>query len=469
MIIISLLGLSANPDKKSFYDNHTDYDIQPGKYINSTDALLHSFGNNVEKYIFFGTNEAIEKHKKVLSGDQVEIEWVEYENGNLNNIFSLIVSTVLKYKGKSLLFDITHSFRDAVIMSVLSVIISQIVHGSHTTLIYAKQIVQYERYTYELVGEDIINTSNIAFMLNSFIETLKVPPLQSKYELYETLDRFSVHLLSNQIIPIYQQDVPKLKRYISQNKEKLFFVRDSLNALEKILLEIEKSGEKTQDEKLLFFADFFYQKDYYLHAATYLIEGLTQHVAHALREQKYITFETDEYKNQQKIVTLLNSGIQTTAEDFSFPDEYFVDVNIRVFQTISAMRDGIGKIRNNLAHIGIDVDFENIKDDLGKLIRQVQEVVATKMLYHFEKVTEENKRLTPRYQLNQHRNEIKRYTVSGSSIKIETAIKKYQSNTLEELTNMDVKRLKAYLDKHHQEITGLLDAVKPKSGKKDRI
>jgi hypothetical protein len=160
-MIISLLGMSVDTNKKSRYTNSTDIKIKEGKYINSTHAFLESFEN--EKFIFLGTKEAIKKHKEneifIPLFTSREVEFVEIED-NLQDIF-LKIMTIFLDNDENIIFDITHSFRDSVIMSVISTIVTQTLDFKIIKMIFAKEVERFKEYNYELVGQNILNTANI--------------------------------------------------------------------------------------------------------------------------------------------------------------------------------------------------------------------------------------------------------------------------------------------------------------------
>ena len=461
MVIISLLGLSVYDTKYPYKDNDkTNFKLQDGEFVNSIDVLLHSFEDKT-KFVFFGTDKSIKTHEDFPKFkdlfQQKNVELIEYKNGDLNDIFAKMISKIATIEDE-ILFDITHSFRDAVIMSVLSTIIAQIVYKPKITMIYAKEYKDKDNksYTYELVSDDILNTSNIALVLSTFIQTLKIPSLQSKYELYEKLNDFSIHLLSNQFKAIYEEDIDKLKQFIKDSKERLFFVKNLVEQLEKIIVTIEQTKNKPTYEKFLFFTEFFYQKDYYLHSATYLIEGVTQYIGIALQEQNMINFDMDEYDNQQKIVALLK--LNYNQNDFNFPHEYFVDINIDIFNRLLSLRDNIGKIRHNLAHINVSQDYKEIKTDLGDLIDEYKEIVQNNVLYKMDK-TLDKKKSTVKYRLQHHENNIRTFakTKESNNIpKFNKVLEKYEERKLDDLTMMDISKVKNYLSKNYSEIKQLM-------------
>ena len=456
MVIVSLLGLSVYSEPSS-YTNNTDFKLKSGDFINSIDVLLNSY-NSGEKFIFFGTKKSIQKHKDAFDNIMLNknIDFIEYENGNLNDIFSKMISKISTIKDE-ILFDITHSFRDAVIMNVISTLISQIVYTTNITMIYAKEIREDKKvhYRYEPVGDDILNSSNIAFVLSTFLKTLKTPPLKSKYELYDKLNNFSIHLLSNQFKAIYEEDINSLKEFIKNNRDRLFFVKDLINQLEQVVLDIEQTKNQQTYKKFLFFAEFFHKKDYYLHSATYLIEGLTQYIGVALKEQHYITFNVYKYENQQKIVSLLK--LNYNPKDYTFPNEYFVDINIDIFNKLDRLRDRIALIRHNLAHINIQQDYLTIKEDLKYLLEEYKEIINSRILYKLDR-TLSKKTQTVKYTLQQYDEEIKKFLLNKNSPvpKLKKVIEKYKDKTIDSLTMLDTKRVKTYLDNNISEIEKIL-------------
>ena len=451
-IVISLLGLSVY-DTKSNYKNNSSYDLKSGEFINSIDVLLNSF-NNRERFIFFGTEESIDKHKEVFKDliSNKDVTFIEYDSQNLNDIFYKIISTIIDNKENEILFDITHSFRDSVIMSVISTIVSQIVYNPNITMIYAKQ--EKENYVYELVGDDILNTSNIAFILSSFISTLRLPPLSSKYELFEILNNFSIHLMSNQFKSIYETDIVNIKKFIQNNEEKLFFVKDLLEELENIVLNIEATKNKDTYAQFLFFAKFFFEKDYYLHSATYLIEAITYYIGYVLTELKMIDFNYHEYDNQTKIVGFLRAT--PSQKDFKFPNEYFIDINIDIINKFYGLREKVAKIRHNLAHININQDYSEVKEKLDNLIKDFSNLINEKILYKFD-ITEEKKKYTVKYALELYEHELNNLIINNQNpAKLQTVIKKFEEEKLDDLTMFEREKLKKFINTNYIKISELL-------------
>jgi len=454
-MILSLLGISVFADSKSKYQNNTNLSIKIGEYINSIHVLLENYPN--EKFIFLGTKEAIQKHKDVFKNliDDRNVSFEEINGNDLNSIFLSIINILIKYKDEKIIFDITHSFRDTVLMSVISTIVSQSIYNPNIEMIYAKEIERFKLYQYELVSEEILNTSNIAIILSTFLDTLRVPNLKSKYQLNSILSDFSNHLLSNQFKNIYETDIPSLKGFIQTNQSHLFFAKPLLENLNEFILEIENTKSKDNYEKFLFFTKLFYKKNYFLHSATYLIEGITYYIAFTLKQLNYIEFDVDNYANQQKIVALLK--FVPSMQDFNFPNEYFIDINYKVFKKFTSLRDKVAEIRHNLAHINIHQNYGEIKKELKNLIDEYENLIKNKELFNLDK-TLDKKHCTIKYKLDQYKKQLNKYSkVPNSNTKIDTFIKKYEDKKLSDLTTFEIDKLKNYLNKNYKEIRKLLD------------
>jgi len=458
MIILSLLGISVY-DVKSIYKNHTKFLLIEGEYINSIDVLLQNYED--EKFIFLGTKESIETHKDTFGNllKEKNYEFKDYDSDNLNDIFMKIMKVLIDNKDEKILFDITHSFRDSVIMSVISTIVSQIIFKPNLSMIYAKQGNEKKTYTYELVSEDILNTSNIAFILSTFLSTLKVPPLYSKYELYDMLDEFSTHLISNQFRSIYNIDLERLKNYIYNNRDRLFAIKPLLKKFEELLESIEVTKNKEVYEQFLFFADFFTDKDYYVNASAYLIESITYYLGYSFKKLGYINFDLEQYENQQKIVGLLKLSYKKN--DFNFPNDYFVDINIDTINRFSTLRESIAKIRHNLAHINIHQDYSKIKEILKEYIEEFNNLIKNRLIEQLD-ISEEKKIYTVKYKIKMLEQEMKYCLISlnASSAKLTTIVDKYRNSKLDNLTNYNHEKLKRYLENNISRIDTLLENKK---------
>jgi len=447
-MILSLLGMSVS-DKKSRYENNTSFEIQDSEFTNSIDALLNSFDN--EKFIFLGTEESIKAHKAKFADliEQRDVEFKKYKNGDLDNIFIQIMQTLIDYQTEDIMFDITHSFRDSVIMSVISTIVSQIIYKPNISMIYAKEIPSkkiteetLKTYQYTLVSDKFLDNANIATILSTFLSTFKVPPLNSQYKLYQLLHTFSTHLVSNQFNDIYEQDIGNLENFIKTKREELFFVKPLLNKLEILLNDIKNIKDKNTSGQFVFFSELFVDKDYFLQSSTYLIEAITYYIGEVFNDLGYIEFDMKEYSSQQKIVALLK--LNYNAKDYNFPNDYFIDINIDIINKFYFLREKVAKIRHNLAHINIEQDYGDIKEELESYIEEFNNLINKKVLYSLE-TTESEKKNTVKHQLELLQKQVNRINKQKTSFtKVNTIFDKYYNNKLSDLTLYDTEKLKDF-------------------------
>jgi len=454
-MILSLLGLSVY-DTKSYYRNSTKFTISEGDYINSIDVLLHSYKD--KKFIFLGTEESIKKHQDKFKDliEQRDVKFEKYTNGDLNDIFIKIMNTLIEYKEEDITFDITHSFRDSVIMSVISTIVSQVIYKPNISMIYAKELPKKEdikQYEYTLVSDEFLNTANIATLLTTFLSTLKLPPLNSKYKLYDILNNFSTHLVSNQFKDIYEIDVIEINKFIKENKKKLFFIEPLLDKLEEFVCNIKNTENKTTSEKFLFFSELFVEKDYFLHSSTYLIEAITYYIGEVFKELSYINFDVDEYANQTKIVALLK--LNHNQKDFNFSNEYFIDINIDTINKFYNLRETVANIRHNLAHINIELNYGDIKKELEDAISDYKSLIKQKLLYNLDK-TEDKKKHTVKYQIELLQKELNKLNKQKMSfVKIDKVFSKYKENRLSDLTLYEISELQKFCKNYEEQYNKL--------------
>lgn len=450
-MILSLLGTSVY-NTKSRYNNNTKFNLKEGEFINSIDALLYNFHN--ESFIFLGTEEAIKVHKENLEIPDKNVEFIEFNASELNDIFIKIMEVLIKNKEEKIIFDITHSFRDSVIMSIISTIVSQIVYKPNISMIYAKEIEKFKVYRYELVSEEILNTANIATILSTFLSTLKVPPLFSKYKLYDVLHDFSTHLVSNQFKDIYEKDIVNITNFIEEKEDELFFVKPLIENLKSMVEDIKNIEKENIFQQFIFFSELFVEKDYFLHSSTYLIEAITYYLGEVFIEIGYINFDVKEYANQQKIIALLR--LNYNINDYNFPHEYFVDINIDVINRFNSLREKVANIRHNLAHINIEQDYKDIKKSLENAIAEFNELQSSKVLYKLDK-TLDRKKETVKYKLEKYYEQTKQYNhLKINFTKLETIVKKYHDKALKDLSQYDSVKLSEFIIKNIVEIEKLL-------------
>ena len=463
--VITILG-TAGTKYNSKLDKYQPIEMQNrANYIFFDDENLsyhNTFPLLIEKYekeynvIAIYTKEAKQAQEDILKLYDFDYN---FDNNFLikdpnddKGFFAIINEAIKDYD--EVIFDVSHGFRHLPLLALISLIVENIENPKKIKkVLFAQEKITFKEYKF-IDLKDYLNISNIALILRSFLSTYKVPELDMDIKIYKVLKDFSIHLTSNQFNEIFTKDIQNLKTELKTAKNSLFFVSKLLDELEVFVTKIEDIKNKSAYEKFLFFAKLFMDKGYMLHSSTYLIEGITYYIADALSIQKYINFDTKLYENQTKIVGLLK--LNYSSKDFNFPNEYFIDINIEKINKFYTLRNNIAEIRHNLAHINIDKTYDDIENDLKKYIVTFDEFIAKKEFYSFDK-TLDKKYFTVRFLLKQYYKEIKTFANNQDKIsKLETIIKKYNKNSLNDLTTFDHKKLKVFCEQYSQEIETLL-------------
>ncbi len=431
------------------------YTLTKERYINMLPVICEIFSD--EQIIPIYTEKAKTIQQDVLVYEKCQTDMLNNTDGYIEDekafqaIFARINSILKKYD--KVIVDITHGFRHLPILMTINLIVENIQHvGKIEHLLFAKENEPYKEY--EIIDlKEYLDISNIALVIRSFLSTFKVPDLQIDYVLYDLLKDFSIHLTSNQFREIFENDIPSLQEEINLVKnDKLYFLKELLEEIEKLLLDIKSIQNAEDYEKFIYFSKLFVEKDYLLHSSTYLIEGITHYLNKVFDKQKLSTFDAKVYGEQQKLISLLR--LNYSKKDFNFPHPYFVDINIEVFNELNTLRENIAEIRHNLAHINISKTYGELKRDIVKYIKELQKIIEEKKFYNLE--TEEVKKIyTVKYILEQYASQGKKFVTNDSVPKLETLMRKYQEKTLENMTGIDLVGMKQFLQKNSEEINRL--------------
>jgi hypothetical protein len=457
--IIALLGLTV-PETTSRYDNDTELAMASGEYINATHALLSADG--VDRYILLGTAKSIEKHRKseVIAGlvRETGAEFVETPKDDLQKIFSVTIDLLKELEEKGygrVVIDLTHSFRDNVMTSLMATMVSQAIYPLKISLNYAQEIERFKHYRFKSVDEEILGASNMATLFTTFTTTLRVPPLLTKTLIYDELSTLSDHLVSNQFREIYDRDLPRLKETLLQYRSALSFLGDHYEKLLEMVESIEATKEREVYEQFLFFAEFFLDKSYYLQASTYLIESITYYLGYSLKRCGWIDFDCDSYEKQQILVNLLRFNVKS--DEFNFPNPYALEINYRVFRKFAELRESVADIRHNLAHINITKTYSEIGEALAKYIERYKELIEESLFENLDN-SERNKNKTLSYRLQRLDRIHKNLHTGHSNIpKLKTVFEKFDNDELSKLTHIDWKISHKFCQKHEAEYRKLMD------------
>jgi CRISPR-associated DxTHG motif protein len=464
--VITILGTAGTQydkqEKKYFpisMDKRASYTFlndEIFKYHNTFPLLIEKYKDDYD-VIALHTAEAKQAQESVLKLYKIDYNFNDnhfIKNPNDDSSFFSIINTAMENYDE-IIFDVSHGFRHLPLLALIGLIVENIDNPKKIkNILFAQEEETFKRYKFVDL-KHYLDISNIALILRSFLSTYKVPELEIDLPLYKILKDFSIHLTSNQFADIFDKDISLLKDELKASRQKLFFVKELLDELDDFIEKIEKVKAKSEYEKFLFFSKLFLGKGYLLHSSTYLIEGITYYMAEVFSQKGYINFDTTEYANQTKIVSILK--LSYSLKDFNFPNEYFIDINIDIINQFNTLRENVASIRHNLAHVNISKTYENIEDDLKKYIHTYSDLIENKILYNLDS-TLDKKKFTIKFLLEQYGLEIEKCANRKDGIpKTETILRKYGDEALSDLTAFDYGKIDNFCQKYCSDIKYLID------------
>jgi hypothetical protein len=371
-MFISILGM-AGADNINDYSTYTISQelkqiLKDGKYSNATDALLKC--NYDKDFILIGTDQSIKRQQELLSFEKYQnITIKKYKKTDIKDVFS-IVYEIIQDTDDEIYFDITHSFRDTAIMSVLSTIIHEFVNEKKITIIFAKEA----KNGYEYIDvSDYINISQMAFLLTTFHHTLNVPILRTKIPLYHLMQEFSKQLFSNQISLINKDTYPKLKREFKEAKK--YSLKNLHQLIDEVLNELsvfENLNDLEPHEMFFKLSKLMCSKNYLLISSTYLVEALT-HYAFIKFKNKNLTDEEFNYDSSSAVVNFINTG--NNHKLLKIPSKYFYCSNYQIFSKFYKLVKQVKDIRNSIAHIDLNYNEAKIKFKLTRRLLEYKKLI----------------------------------------------------------------------------------------------
>jgi hypothetical protein len=156
-----------------------------------------------------------------------------------------------------------------------------------------------------------------------------------------------------------------------------------------------------------------------------------------------------EYSNQQTIVNFLKGKKDNK---FILPNDFFYDINHHIFSKFLLLREKVSDIRNNLAHINIDKDYNEIYK-IKDYIKSFEELIESKILENLD-LTESNKKYTLTYLIDDFRKNIQDKFENNS--KLETIKYKYDLGEVDELRCNNRFKFKNFIEKNIELINKLI-------------
>ena len=358
-MIVSILGTSGrNRDTKEFEESHYNVSselhslLKEGQFFNATHALVQN--NQKEKFIFFGTHKSFEYQEEWLPEESDQYHRIVMENSDPEKIFNLFYEAITS-SDENVVFDITHSFRDLVIMSVVATIVTRFVLQKQIDIIYARQSERERTYTF-VQEQSLLDISEWTYLLTTFKSTFNIPPvatINDPFGIYKSLRNFSLDLMGNRISALLEKSYPTLvvklrlarKTTLEPLRELTGEIIDELKVFDRI--RIQKEGYK----KLYYFAEAMHKKHYHLITLTYLHEAIPYYLHDRLKKEGMFTDKRMDYAFSGEVKKLLSN------------DNVLIccDKKITINGSIEPLRylyNNIKEKRNNLAHLNPDYNYD---------------------------------------------------------------------------------------------------------------
>ena len=388
-MIISILGLSGKHESKetyAFYDAKI-IDKQSGDYHNATHFLLENYPD--ERFFFLGTAKAIDFQKELLDFSGERTHFIEIEDNSLDDIFENVFKLISQaHTDEEILLDITHGFRHQPISAIFSATLHRFLHNGALKILFAKQIIERERYEYILLNQ-YIDITQLSLLLTGFIRTLNfVEGVQ--IEGFETIafSNFSKALLSNDFYTLqtsYKNLLETVRR--AKKDQKFDHLKDLFVQIEKALLVFKDFSDKPIYRQYLIVADLMYSKNYILLSLTYLFEALRFYCSDRF-EKNSLTCKREKHKNNaytinQEVITFITkSSFKSYYKPNCYDDKFHTlyDANRTKFLKITNVYDSLRRLRNNLTHVNSEEHSPDIKTKLEKQLTAVKKLIEDDIL-----------------------------------------------------------------------------------------
>lgn len=379
MYIISILGISGrNKDKAPStctYINTTSLGLKEGLYLNSTDALFYNFPE--AKHYVLATEDAYkfqlclfeETHKnehKAILESSISRNFLQ-TNNDIDEIFGQVFEVIksLKNSEEMIVLDITHGLRHQPLIAAFATILGRFSHGKLVNILFAKEIIQYEKYQYVLLDK-YVDIGSTSIIMSSFLQTLTIPSFGYKNELIIALENFSQDLHANALSSLLENSLPRLKKLLTEyeNDEAYGYMQELFTELEMLLKRFEWAKEKQDYELYYIIARIMFEKKYYLIAATYIYEAIPRYFISHFQQLGLLNMRIGSHYEISTAVNAYISGEKINPKILNIPSKYFYCSNLEIL-TQSKQLLGLAKeVRNNIAHI--NPQYSN--DDLQKSI-----------------------------------------------------------------------------------------------------
>jgi CRISPR-associated DxTHG motif protein len=376
-------------------------DLKQERYINTFPLLIDIFEDR--DIIPIATQKARNVQEKTLSFlklDKTSLEnTVIIDETDYEGTFQQI-SELLENDGyESFIIDLTHGFRHLPILMIVNLIISSIKDIDKIEhIFFAKEIINAKEY--EIIDLlDYIGLAKLSFVLENFNTNYtvgnKLVFKNEKYQdLVDSLRIISGHILANSLKSLLEGDeslvqktIYKLNTLQLEDKNIATFSISIKNII-KHLTKIEGLKNEKDYIKLFKLSQMMKEREYLLNSITLLNESVGMYCAHVIRSisseisKKIDIFIGDKefslyaLSHQSKNLVKLENSFTGSYLSEHLPKKEIIEfLRNQNHVRVKSLIEEVGNLRNNLAHGNSSDKIENVKFEIGKVLKEYQSIV----------------------------------------------------------------------------------------------
>lgn len=228
--------------------------------------------------------------------------------------------------------------------------------------------------------DEYIEITQISLLLTGFIRTLNFIPVKSMKLLNnEVFEEFSESLLSNDMRGVeinYKRLKDELTR-LQKNKE-LKHISKLIHKVEEELKLLDMLPFFESYQKYILLSKLTVEKNYLIVSLAYIFESVREYCSYQFRDVcKTIEFKDDYERNHAVMGTI---GGFKKDNKIVVHHTKIIKLNKQEFRKVNKLYQKIRKRRNDLAHINKTKNFATIKEDLEKIIKDVEALFNSTIL-----------------------------------------------------------------------------------------
>ena len=390
--ILGLIGGNENHQKATYY--FEDKKEEKKEYFNTFPLLIEKFSNDY-KIVPLHTKEAKSVNEKVLQRSDItfanfEEKYFIDDDKNFTKLFNIINSAIEEYD--ELIIDVSHGFRHLPILMVVDLIIQNFQDTSKIKQIFfAKEIVQYKEY--EIIDlKEYLDLANISFVLTTFEKNYTVAS-HIKSEKYKKLLK-ELNDFSNDLMALNIGNLKKTANELIIELDKIEEISIEKQALK--LKETVQQLSNFENNDLYFYyyqlSKTLFEKNYILLSLTLLYESTVLFILFSIEKKNNEIYKKLEnhFKNKFNETYIYQLGDLLKNLHRNFVDnnkinrnllnekEYLLLQNSYKSLNIQKLSKDINDKRNNLAHANSIKSFQDISQEVSKLIFQYESQIINK-------------------------------------------------------------------------------------------